>query len=646
MLEIPLSLGNPSTYKDCLQAQFKCGNISAGYPFSGDGIPLGCGHAGLKLVCDYETNTTTIEIGQVIYQVLEILPSDNQTLRIAGSNFIKNDSCNPAGFENWIPGYYGPLELVNSSDYATIILLYGCQNSIQTSLGHFNCSGNGDSYKDFWVVFFPEVTNPMPCSANVTVPIKHRPPLAEIPSYSWLIQYLQEGFYVKWKEDSGVCETCKQARGACGLDAENRPTCYCPNATDTRDWEELKECRSLAPYAGPTPPAGEGKNKNGVSLPIGLGIAGGATAAGIFLGLGILCFRLKRRDLPTPPSWKRPPIATASVEAFIVNFGSLAPKRYSYRNIKKMTNKFKDKLGQGGYGSVYKGKLSDGRLVAVKVLSESKGHGEDFMNEVASIGRTSHVNIVTLLGFCYDRSKRALVYEFMALGSLDKYIYNWESDDQSRQLEWKTLYDTALDIARGLEYLHQGCNTRILHFDIKPHNILLDENFCPKISDFGLSKLCERKESIVSMTGARGTAGYIAPEVFSRSFGVVSYKSDVYSYGMMLLEMVGGRKNIETEVSQYSEIYFPSWIYKRIDQAMNLSLHGVTAEDEEITRKMIVVSLWCIQTNPSDRPSMSKVLEMLQGSLESLVIPPRPFLSSPERCPKSSSETSSVLIKD
>ncbi|KAK8710439.1 hypothetical protein V6N13_145762 [Hibiscus sabdariffa] len=254
------------------------------------------------------------------------------------------------------------------------------------------------------------------------------------------------------------------------------------------------------------------------------------------------------------------------------------------------------------------------------------------MNEVTSIGRTSHVNIVTLLGFCYKRWKRALIYEFMSHGSLDKFIFSQESDNQSRQLEWKTLYNIALGIARGLEYLHQGCNTRILHFDIKPHNILLDDNFCPKISDFGLSKLCNTKESVVSMTHARGTPGYIAPEVFCRTFGGVSYKSDVYSYGMLILEMVGGRKNINVEVSRTSEVYFPTWIYKNLDQSMCLNLNGVVVEeDEEIARKLTIVSLWCIQNDPSDRPSMTKVLEMLQGSLQSLVIPPRPFVSSPVR---------------
>ncbi|KAG8478076.1 hypothetical protein CXB51_027897 [Gossypium anomalum] len=344
-----------------------------------------------------------------------------------------------------------------------------------------------------------------------------------------------------------------------------------------------------------------------------------------------IVLRLKRKSLSNHPLQGD----KATMEAFIKKFGSFAPKQYSYREIKKMTNKFHDNLGQGGYGKVYRGKMSDGRFVAVKILNESKGNGEDFMNEVASISRTSHINIVTLLGFCFERSKRALIYEFMPHGSLDKFIYSQGSNNQSRQLEWKTLYDIALGIAKGLEYLHQGCNTRILHFDIKPHNILLDKNFCPKISDFGLSKLCERKESIISMACARGTVGYIAPEVFCRNFGGVSYKSDVYSYGMMVLEMVGGRKNIDVGVSQTSEVYFPSWIYEHIDQSMNLNLKAIIAEEEEeITRKLIIVSLWCIQCDPCDRPSMTKVLEMLQGSLQSLVIPPKPFVSSPLRSPK------------
>ncbi|KAK7269794.1 hypothetical protein RIF29_22530 [Crotalaria pallida] len=323
------------------------------------------------------------------------------------------------------------------------------------------------------------------------------------------------------------------------------------------------------------------------------------------------------------------------IELFLKEHGHLPTARYSYSEVKKMTDSFKNKLGHGGFGCVYKGKLQDGCDVAVKVLTESKGNGEEFINEVASISRTSHVNIVRLLGFSLDSSKRALVYEFMPNGSLEKFIYEEKKPLKvDFQIDCKTLYDIAIGVARGLEYLHRGCNTRILHFDIKPHNILLDEDFCPKISDFGLAKICTRKESIVSIFGARGTAGYIAPELFSRNFGSVSHKSDVYSYGMMVLEMVGQRKNINVAVDHSSELYFPHWIYKRLELNQGLGLHCIEDEtDEEMVRKMTVVSLWCIQTNPSNRPAMSKVVEMLEGSLEVLQIPPKPFLSSPSTSP-------------
>ncbi|KAB2600578.1 receptor-like protein kinase [Pyrus ussuriensis x Pyrus communis] len=327
------------------------------------------------------------------------------------------------------------------------------------------------------------------------------------------------------------------------------------------------------------------------------------------------------------------------LEAFIRANGPLAVKRHKFLEIRKMTKSFKDKLGQGGYGDVYKGNLLDGSPVAVKVLKASKGNGEDFINEVLSISRTSHVNVVTLLGYCFEGQKKALIYEFMPNRSLEKYVYNENAlQTSSPQLEVEQLLDIVTGIARGLEYLHRGCNTRILHFDIKPHNILLDENFCPKISDFGLSKLFLKKESIMSMLDARGTIGYIAPEVFCRNFGGVSVKFDVYSYGMMVLEMVGGRKNINARASHTSDVCFPDWVYKQLEMGSSLGLpNGVTEEENELARKMILVGLWCIQTKPSDRPSMSRVIEMLQRSIEALQIPPKPVLTFPVGTPPESS---------
>ncbi|XP_027189480.1 LEAF RUST 10 DISEASE-RESISTANCEUS RECEPTOR-LIKE PROTEIN KINASE-like 2.4 [Cicer arietinum] len=372
-------------------------------------------------------------------------------------------------------------------------------------------------------------------------------------------------------------------------------------------------------------------------------VAAVASAAGVLLVLVFLAWFMRRQFLNN----KNP--SHQIIELFLKNHGHLSAKRYTYAEIKKATNSFKNKLGQGGYGSVYKGKLQDGSLVAVKVLSESNGNGEEFINEVASISVTSHVNIVSLLGFYLEGSKRALIYDYMPNGSLEKFIYeNKDPLKLNLQLSCKTIYNIAIGVARGLEYLHKGCNTKILHFDIKPHNILLDGDFCPKISDFGLAKVCPRKESIISLLGARGTAGYIAPEVFSRNFGGVSHKSDVYSYGMMVLEMVGGKQNNNiVEVEHSSEIYFPHWVYKRLELNQDPRLRSIKNEfDKRIVQKMIVVSLWCIQTDPAHRPAMSKVVDMMEGNLESLQIPPKPCLSSPPRSPSRSSDFNTHTSQD
>ncbi|KAJ0094529.1 hypothetical protein Patl1_15154 [Pistacia atlantica] len=316
------------------------------------------------------------------------------------------------------------------------------------------------------------------------------------------------------------------------------------------------------------------------------------------------------------------------IDNFLQDYRTLNPTRYTYSDLKKITGKFKKRLGQGGYGSVFRGKFSNGIPVAVKMLEHSKGNGEEFINEVATIGRIHHFNIVRLLGFCSEGTRRALIYEFMPNGSLEKFIFSRENESAQRPLSWEKLQNIAIGVAREVEYLHQGCNQRILHFDIKPHNILLDHNFRPKISDFGLAKLCSKEQSIVTMTAARGTAGYIAPELFSRNFVEVSYKSDVFSYGMMLLEMVGCRKNIDLTIENQSQIYFPEWVYNKMSQGEELNFKIEEDGDVEVAKKLAIVGLWCIQWNPTERPSMPTVLQMLEGDLQSLEMPPKPFVSS------------------
>ena len=333
---------------------------------------------------------------------------------------------------------------------------------------------------------------------------------------------------------------------------------------------------------------------------------------GMILFIVLLVYKWRRRHLSL----------YENIENYLEK-NSLIPIRYSYKEIKKMTRGFNEKLGEGGYGSVFKGKLRSGPWVAIKVLRKSKGNGQDFINEVATIGRIHHQNVVHLIGYCAEGSKRALVYEFMPNGSLDKFIFSKEGNIH---LTYDTIHDIAIGVAQGISYLHHGCEMQILHFDIKPHNILLDAKFTPKISDFGLAKLYSTDKSVMTMTAARGTIGYMAPELFYKNIGRISHKSDVYSFGMFLMEIASRRKNLNPNVEHSSQLYFPFWIYEQLDKGKDIEMEDAIDDENKIAKKMIIVSLWCIQLKPNDRPSMNKVVEMLEEDIENLKIPPKPSL--------------------
>ncbi|KAF3434415.1 hypothetical protein FNV43_RR25518 [Rhamnella rubrinervis] len=327
------------------------------------------------------------------------------------------------------------------------------------------------------------------------------------------------------------------------------------------------------------------------------------------------------------------------IEEFLQSQNNLMPIRYSYSDIRRMTKGFKEKLGEGGYGTVYKGKLRSGRFVAVKVLGKSKANGQEFVNEVSTIGRIHHVNVVQLIGFCLEGSKRVLVYEFMSNGSLDKHIFCRSEVNDS--ISCQKMAEISLGVACGIEYLHRGCDMQILHFDIKPHNILLDENFNPKVSDFGLARLCPLDNNSVSLTAARGTIGYIAPELFYKNIGRVSSKADVYSFGMLLMEMASRRKNLNAMAENSSQIYFPAWVHDQINEGKDMEIMREAPEEEmKIVKKMVIAALWCIQLKPSDRPQMNEVVKMLEGDGERLQMPPKPFF-----CPQDNHTGEAGLVE-
>ncbi|KAK7822255.1 leaf rust 10 disease-resistance locus receptor-like protein kinase-like 2.1 [Quercus suber] len=398
-----------------------------------------------------------MEIMNVTYRVLDVNLSA-QILTITREDYwtgfcspkFTNTTLDPTLFD------------FGNGNFQNLTLTYGCALSSIAHPRQLTCSTTTGSLFD--VHMKPGALGPDEnCETSVIIPVRYSQSLDTL-DWSKLEQSVKQGFDVKLKVDSSACNNCTKSNGVCGHDLKlNQATC---------DYSQSKP--------GAEPPAKPGLSFTQTpKFKILIGASAGVVGI-IVLSAVIICY-LRREQLSSMVMMtKKNTTENQYAKAFIKNQGSLQPKRYSYSEIKKMTNSFKEKLGQGGYGSVYKGKLLDGRLVAVKVIKELKGSGEEFINEVASISRTSHVNIVTLLGYCYGTTKRALE--------------------------------------------------------------------------------------------------------------------------LNLVENVGN--NIE-----------------------------MAEEVEEMEWKMILVSLWCIQSAPTDRPSMTKVVEMLEGSLQSIEIPPKPFLSSPKMSP-------------
>jgi len=297
------------------------------------------------------------------------------------------------------------------------------------------------------------------------------------------------------------------------------------------------------------------------------------------------------------------------------------PMRFTGELLRIATDNYSVSLGSGGFGEVYKGSLSDGTTVAVKVLRANsyKRIEEQFMAEVGTIGKVHHFNLVKLYGFCFEKELRALVYEYMKNGSLDKYLFH-----ENKTLGYEKLHEIAVGTARGISYLHEDCEQRIVHCDIKPGNILLDNNFNPKVADFGLAKLCNRDHSHITMTGGRGTPGYAAPELWMPF--PVTHKCDVYSFGMLLFEIIGRRRNLDINLPQ-SEEWFPVWAWKRFDGGeLEVLINACKIEERymKMAERMVKVALCCVQYRPESRPIMSDVVKMLEGSVE-ISKPSNPF---------------------
>lgn len=298
-------------------------------------------------------------------------------------------------------------------------------------------------------------------------------------------------------------------------------------------------------------------------------------------------------------------------------------RTFTYKELHKATDGFRHLLGRGGSGSVYSGTLffEDQEMeIAVKKLERVEHGDREFLTEVRAIGHTHHRNLVRMLGFCNEQSHRLLVYELMKNGSLSSFLFR-----NTEKPSWNHRAEIVLEIARGLLYLHEECETQIIHCDIKPHNVLLDQNFHAKISDFGIAKLL-KKDQTRTDTDIRGTMGYIAPEWLK--FASVTAKVDVYSFGVMLLEIICCRRHIELErmgeESEDNELVLTDWVLHCLRSGkLELAVNHDPQILGDIKRfeRMALVGLWCVDPDPVLRPTMKRVIQMLEGTIEASVPP-------------------------
>ncbi|KAJ7962988.1 putative Receptor protein kinase [Quillaja saponaria] len=297
---------------------------------------------------------------------------------------------------------------------------------------------------------------------------------------------------------------------------------------------------------------------------------------------------------------------------------------FSFGSIATATDNFSsaNKLGEGGYGPVYKGKLKDGQEIAIKRLSRSSGQGlEEFKNEAQLIAKLQHRNLVRLQGFCIEGEERILIYEYMPNKSLDFYLFDF---NEKKVLNWKRRFCIIEGIAQGLVYLHNFSRLTVVHRDLKASNILLDDEMRPKISDFGMAKIFKSKENEEKTNRIAGTFGYMSPEYAFR--GVVSIKTDVFSYGVLLLEIVTGKKG-----NNYYQTDGPInligyawqlWIEGKASELIDPILEGSYSPSEVL--RCIHIGLLCVQDKATDRPTMLDVVSFLSSEIIQLAPPKQP----------------------
>ncbi|KAF5748005.1 serine/threonine-protein kinase [Tripterygium wilfordii] len=631
----PSSIHGNQQYLTC-NTTFKCGGIdNISYPFwaSASARPNFCGFPGFELTCGTgDDQSTEFKFLDQTYKVNSIDNSSN-LLKLSRMDYV-SDLC-PTSLENTT---LGDPHFTLAFGTEPLYLYYGCgslpgQLNMTFSPFQFNCNVVGSSSTSFYLSGDTSSLSPAirafydylveGCAGNVYIPVSrsNSSQIMMSPSVGGVISAIREGFGLNWDANNTLCQSCKDTGGVCGYDTErNRFSCHCSN-------------QSYPTTCAGNQSSSSGGNSGGMSVGLGVGIGG---AGIIFILLGCWLFLIIRRRkrkaalfeskvISGPPSSKSLPTPTTNFSQSIPSYPSsksdlekgstyFGVQVFSYTELEKATDNFdaSKELGDGGFGIVYYGVLSDGRVVAVKRLYESSvKRVEQFMNEVEILARLRHKNLVTLFG-CTSKHSRdlILVYEYIPNGTVADHLLGKQTN--SGKLTWPVRLSIALETAEALAFLHAF---DVIHRDVKTNNILLDNNFHVKVADFGLSRLFPTNVTHVS-TAPQGTPGYVDPEYYQCYH--LTDKSDVYSFGVVLIELISSLPAVDTNRHRH-DINLANMAINKIQ---NHALHELVDpclgfEKDSVIRRMITsvveLAFRCLQQERDMRPSMEEVREILRG---------------------------------
>ncbi|XP_077244668.1 LEAF RUST 10 DISEASE-RESISTANCE LOCUS RECEPTOR-LIKE PROTEIN KINASE-like 1.2 isoform X5 [Tasmannia lanceolata] len=590
--------GTPIEYHNCTSS-FNCGNnISISYPFwsYNDGGDQYCGYPNLGLYCNNQRTVLSLPNQRTVLPYDEYYVEDinynEQTITVVDID-LRQSTC--PRVRNNVTLVATPLSFYSEVDL-NFTLFFNCSSSPFSTAYSLSClrSGTRQSY----IALIPGGLNWSGfCEESVVVPVIHTAwnDSVEIGNYSNL---LEQGFQLKWSSFTD-CGACEESHGYCGYNTTLNFFCICEDGT----------------YSRTCPP---GTHKSEETKGIIIGVSTGVLVVLIcIISLFCWCCRKRLRSKSSTLLSQNKfsdPSSRHDLEKCNSNF--FGTPVFTYKELEEATENFAEsrELGDGGFGTVYYGKLRDGRSVAVKRLYENNyKRVEQFMNEVEILSRVRHHNLVSLYG-CTSRHSRELllVYEFVPNGTVADHLHGERA--QSGPLTWPIRMSIAIETAGALAYLH-AVEPQIIHRDVKTNNILLDNNFQVKVADFGLSRLFPTDVTHVS-TAPQGTPGYVDPD-YHHCYQLTD-KSDVYSFGVVLVELISSKPAVDITRNRH-EINLAKMAINKIH---NHALHefvdmGLGFETDYGVRRMITLvaelAFRCLQEDREVRPSMEEVLEVLRG---------------------------------